>query len=251
MKLQHHLGGLEGLDGPLDFEKRVFVEDWERRIFGIHVALMGLSSSLRDALPGYDLDKVPTAFTSMWTWADLRKGAEAMNPIAYFQYRYYEKWLGGITAYLMDNGYLTPRELDAVRDRYRHDRAAALPQFDSEAIDDQVIRYLREGDSPRRGPALPAFAVGDHVTVRNPLAEDHTRLPGYLRGRSGTVQRVFEGNYAYFCSTGADGLGEPCPVYVVRFDPVQVWGPQAESNAGPLFAELYEVYLSPEPEDSQ
>ena len=52
MKLQHYLGGLEGLDGPLDFEKRVFVEDWERRIFGIHVALMGLSSSLRDALPG-------------------------------------------------------------------------------------------------------------------------------------------------------------------------------------------------------
>jgi nitrile hydratase len=43
---------------------------------------------LRDALPGYDLDKVPTAFTSTWTWADLRKGAEAMNPFAYFQYRY-------------------------------------------------------------------------------------------------------------------------------------------------------------------
>jgi nitrile hydratase beta subunit len=251
VKLQHHLGGLEGLDGPLDFEKRVFVEDWERRIFGIHAALMGLSSSLRDALPGYDLDKVPTAFTSPWTWADLRKGAEAMNPFAYFQYRYYEKWLGGITAYLIDNGYLTPRELDAVRARYRLDPAASVPQFDSEAIDDQVIRYLREGDSPRRGPASPAFAVGDQVTVRNPPTEDHTRLPGYLRGHSGTVERVFEGNYAYFCSTGADGLGEPCPVYVVRFEPAQIWGPGAEPNAGPLFAELYEVYLSPKPEDSQ
>ena len=148
MKLQHYLGGLEGLDGPLDFEKRVFVEDWERRIFGIHVALMGLSSSLRDALPGYDLDKVPTAFASMWTWADLRKGAEAMNPFAYFQYRYYEKWLGGITAYLIDNGYLTARELDAARERYRHDPAASLPQFHSAAIDNQVIRYLREGDRP-------------------------------------------------------------------------------------------------------
>jgi nitrile hydratase len=251
VKLQHYLGGLEGLDGPLDFEKRVFVEDWERRIFGIHVALMGLSSSLRDALPGYDLGKVPTAFSSTWTWADLRKGAEAMNPFAYFQYRYYEKWLGGITAYLIDNGYLTPRELDAERQRYRQDPAAPLPQFDSEAIDDQVIRYLREGDSPRRGPASPAFAVGDQVTVRNPPAEDHTRLPGYLRGRNGTVERIFEGDYAYFCSTGADGLGEPCPVYVVRFDPVHIWGSQAELNAGPLFAELYEVYLSPQSEDSQ
>ena len=245
------MGGLEGLDGPLDFEKRVFVQDWERRIFGVHVALMGLSSSLRDALAGYDLDEVPTAFTSTWTWADLRKGAEAMNPFAYFQYRYYEKWLGGITAYLIDNGYLTRRELDVMCQRYRSDPVAPLPQFDSEAIDDQVIRYLREGDSPRRGPASPAFAVGDQVTVRNPPEEDHTRLPGYLRGRNGTVERVCEGNYGYFCSTGADGLGEPCPVYVVRFDPVQVWGPRAEPNAGPLYAELYEVYLSSEPEGRQ
>ena len=212
---------------------------------------MGLSSSLRDASPDYDLDKVPTAFTSTWTWADLRKGAEAMNPLAYFQYRYYEKWLGGITAYLIDNGYLTSRELDAMCQRYRRDPAAPLPRSDSEAIDDQVIRYLREGDSPWRGPASPAFAVGDQVTVRNPPAGDHTRLPGYLRGRAGTVEKVFAGNYGYFCSTGADGLGEPCPVYVVRFDPVHVWGPQAESNAGPLFAELYEVYLSPQPEDPQ
>jgi nitrile hydratase len=93
--------------------------------------------------------------------------------------------------------------------------------------------------------------VGDQVTVRNPPTEDHTRLLGYLRGHSGTVERVFEGNYAYFCSTGADGLGEPCPVYVVRFEPAQIWGPAAEPNAGPLFAELYEVYLSPKPEDSQ
>lgn len=251
MKLQHYLGGLEGLDGPLDFEKRVFVQDWEQRIFGIHVAMMGLSTSLSDAVPGYDLDKVPSAFASAWTWADLRKGAEAMNPLAYFQYRYYEKWLGGITAYLIDNGYLTPSELDAVRERYRHDPAAPLPEFDSEAIDGQVIRYLREGDSPRRGPAAPAFAVGDRVTVRNPPVGDHTRLPGYLRGRRGAVERVFERDYAYFCSTGTDGLGDPCPVYVVGFDPVHIWGPQAEANAGRLFAEIYEVYLSPEPVASQ
>ncbi|PRC59016.1 nitrile hydratase subunit beta, partial [Mycobacterium sp. ITM-2017-0098] len=37
MRLQHYLGGLEGLPQPLNLEKRVFVEDWEKRIFGIHV----------------------------------------------------------------------------------------------------------------------------------------------------------------------------------------------------------------------
>jgi nitrile hydratase beta subunit len=240
MKLQHHLGGLEGLDAPLDFEKRVFVQEWEKRIFGIHAAMMGLSASLRDAVPGYDMDAVPTAFATTWTWADLRKGAEAMNPFAYFQYRYYEKWLGGITGYLVEQGYLTRDELDAAIARYRD---AELPKRNEPKIDDQVLRYLREGDTPRRGPATPAFTVGDAVLVADPPASDHTRLPGYLRGRTGLVERVFEGNYAYFCSTGPDALGDPVPVYIVRFEPGELWGGTTEANAGPLFAELYETYL--------
>jgi hypothetical protein len=40
MKLQHYIGGLEGLPGPLTLDRRVFAEEWERRIFGIHVAMM-------------------------------------------------------------------------------------------------------------------------------------------------------------------------------------------------------------------
>jgi nitrile hydratase len=55
MKLQHYLGGLEGL-GPATFEKRVFVESWEKRIFGIHVTMMALSSQL-------PLPQTPSKFT--------------------------------------------------------------------------------------------------------------------------------------------------------------------------------------------
>jgi nitrile hydratase len=248
MKLQHHLGGLEGLDTPINFEKRVFVEEWEKRIFGIHAAMMGLSASLRDAVPEYDLDAIPTAFSTAWTWADLRKGAEAMNPFAYFQYRYYEKWLGGITGYFLEKGYLTQGELDEAVTRYRKDPEAELPEAAGPLIDEQVIRYLREGDSPRRGPATPSFAVGNTVQVTDPPASDHTRLPGYLRGHTGRVERVFEGNYAYFCSTGPDGLGDPVPVYIVRFEPDELWGATTDANSGPLYAELYETYLAPVPE---
>jgi len=248
VKLQHHLGGLEGLDQPIDFELRVFVQEWEKRIFGIHAAMMGLSASLREAVPDYDIDAVPTAFSTVWTWADLRKGAEAMNPVAYFQYRYYEKWLGGITAYFIEHGYLTQDEFDAASERYGAEPGAALPDGGRPEIDEQVLRYLREGDTPRRGPATPSFAVGDTLFVRNPPAADHTRLPGYLRGHTGLVERVFEGNYAYFCSTGVDGLGDPVPVYIVRFEPAEIWGAAAESGAGPLYAELYETYLAPDKE---
>jgi nitrile hydratase len=250
MKLQHHLGGLENL-GPVTYERRVFVEDWEKRIFGIHVAMMGLSDHLGEALPGYPIVQVPTTFSSTWTWADLRKGAEAMHPFAYFQYRYYEKWLGGISGFFISQGYISERELEARAAEYLANPEQSVPEVEDDRIDEQVLRYLREGDSPRRGPAVfPAFAVGDRVTVKDVPPTDHTRLPGNLRGRTGTVERVFEGNYAYFCSTGSDGIGEPMPVYIVRFEPADIWGEFAEPGAV-LYGELYQAYLSPAPTDAE
>lgn len=171
-----------------------------------------------------------------------------MNPFDYFKYRYYEKWLGGISAYCVEQGYLTADELSSAIGEFRSQADALLPPDGVDAIDEQVIRYLREGDSPRRGPATPEFSVGDTVLIANPPTGDHTRLPGYLRGghRGGVVESVAEGNYAYFCSTGADGLGgDPVPVYVVRFDAVDLWGATAEGHPpSPLYAELYEPYLT-------
>jgi nitrile hydratase subunit beta len=114
-----------------------------------------------------------------------------------------------------------------------------------------VIRYLREGDSPRRGPATARFAGGERVLVAKPPTGKHTRLPGYLRGHHGVIETVAEGNYTYFCSTGADGLGEPVPVYTVRFAPADIWGEMAEASSSPLYAELYEPYLIPATDPSQ
>jgi nitrile hydratase len=245
MKLQHYLGGLEGLPEPLTLERRVFVEDWEKRIFGIHVAMMGLSNHLGSALPEYPIDEVPTAFKDEWTWADLRTGAEAMNPFDYFKFRYYEKWLGGITQFFVDKGYVTEEEIAA---RVAELAPADAPE-DAPAIDDQVIAYLRLGDSPRRDVAHTKFPVGSTVRITNVPADAHSRLPGYLRGRVGTVERVFEGDYAYFTHTG-DGIGDPMPIYIVEFDPAEIWGPRAEDGPLTLYAELFEAYLAPIEEES-
>jgi nitrile hydratase len=244
MKLQHHLGGLEGL-GTIAFDRRVFAEDWERRIFGIHVAMMGLSRHLGQALPRYPIDEVPTVFADTWTWADLRTAAEAMNPVAYLQYRYFENWLGGVTAHFVSQGYVSEDELEQRTTAYLERPELPLPAGGDTRIDEQVIRYLKEGDSPRRGPAdTPLFGVGDRVTVKDVPVTDHTRLPGYLRGRTGTVERRFEGNYRYFCSTGPDGIGDPMPVYAVRFEPADIWGELAEPGMA-IYGELYEAYLQP------
>lgn len=240
MKLQHYLGGLEELPEPLNFEKRVFVEQWEKRIFGIHVAMMGLSNHLGSTLPQYPIDQVPTAFSDEWTWADLRTGAEAMNPFDYFKFRYYEKWLGGITQFFIDKGYVTEAELAARKEELAAESAAEVDPVPE--IDDQVVDYLRRGDSPRRDVAHPKFAVGDSVRITNVPAAAHTRLPGYLRGRVGTVERIFEGDYAYFTHTG-DGIGDPMPIYIVAFDPQELFGERAEGGPLTIYAELFEAYL--------
>lgn len=236
MKLQHYLGGLEGL-GPVTFEKRVFVEPWEKRIFGIHVAMMALSSQL-------PLPQTPSKFNTVWTWADLRKGAESLNPFDYFKYRYYEKWLGGISGYFIEKGYITEAELDARTQQILQRPSAGAKQGGDPSIDARVIKYLFEGDSPKHDSATkPRFVVGEKVLVKNPPTVEHTRLPGHLRNRTGVVDTVYPATYSYLTSTGADGIGDPMPVYCVRFDPEDIWKGNTEKNET-FYADLFEAYLN-------
>lgn len=245
MKLQHNLGGVENL-GPVSVEKEPFVEDWEKRIFGIHVAMMALSTSLKDALPAYELDKVPTAFKDEWTWGHLRTGAEGMNPFDYFKYRYYEKWLGGISSFFVSKGYITADELGALSSQYLKGGSAPAAPKEVPAIDDQVMRYLREGDSPKRTPkSPPKFALGASVKVKDIHPVEHTRLPGYLRNKTGKITEVYDGAYAYFFSTGPDGIGEPQTVYAVKFEPKDIWGAMTTEGKSTIYADLFESYLLP------
>lgn len=234
MKLQHYLGGVEGL-GPITVEKRVFVEPWEKRIFGIHVAMMALSAQL--ALP-----KTPSAFHTVWTWADLRKGAESLNPFDYFKYRYYEKWLGGISGYFVEQGYITQAELDARTEQILKNPATAPRQGGDAAIDRRVVEYLVEGDSPKHDGGKPRFALGEKVAVKNPPTIEHTRLPGHLRNHVGIVDTVYPATYSYLTSTGPDGIGPPMPVYCVRFDPEELWPGNTERRST-FYADIFEAYL--------
>jgi nitrile hydratase len=238
MKLQHHLGGLEGLD-PITPEKRVFVEPWEKTIFAIHAAMMGLSKHL-------GFKDVPTTFRHEWTWADLRKGAEAMPPFDYFRFRYYEKWLGGVSGWFTAQCYIKPEELEAKTKEFLADPTTAKPTGGDAKIDAQVRHYLATGDSPKRDLASPAkFEVGYAVVVKDVPPSEHTRLPGHLRGKPGMIETVYGGAYTYFCSTGPDGLGEPMPSYCVRFDPADLWNELREPGNSAFYADVFEVYLEP------
>jgi nitrile hydratase len=243
VKLQHHLGGIENL-GPVDLETRVFVEPWERRIFGIHTAMMAESVHLSDSLPAYPIKGLPTAFKSTWTWASLRTGAEDMQPCEYFKYRYYEKWLMGISQFFVDQGYITAQELADRTSHYRANPQAPLPDQPNPAIKQQIGAYLQKGDSGYHEPDRVArFSTGDAVRVGDPEAVDHTRLPGYLRNKVGKVVEVYPGTFSYFVSTGPDGIGAPMPVYRIAFDAAHIWGEDKSEPNTTVYADLFEAYV--------
>jgi nitrile hydratase beta subunit len=243
LKLQHYLGGLENL-GPVSVDTRVFAEPWEQRIFGIHTAMMAESPHLSEALPAYPVKTLPTAFRNNWTWASLRTGAEGMQPFEYFKFRYYEKWLGGISQFFVDEGYITAGELEEKTSFYRSNPVAALPDRPNAALSAQIDAYLTQGDSgyhPRDGAAR--FAAGDTVRVADPEAVDHTRLPGFLRNKTGTIELVYPGAFSYFVSTGVDGIGAPMPVYRIAFDAADIWGPGKSEPNTTIIADLFEAYV--------
>ncbi|MEO0375969.1 MAG: nitrile hydratase subunit beta [Cyanobacteria bacterium P01_A01_bin.17] len=245
MKLQHNLGGLEGLD-PITPELEVFVEPWEKRIFGIHTAMMALSNHLNTSLPDYDIDQVPTQFKSFWTWGHLRMGAEGMHPFEYFRLRYYEKWLGGISGFFVEEGYITQEELDARTAEILENSTktdAPLPSGGDAGIDAQVEKYLRAGDSPMRAqPAPPKFSVGDKVRIKNVSPGEHSRLPGNLKGHTAEVVKVYEGAFTYFFPT-ADGIGTPMPVYSLAFNAEDLWDKSVTEPNVIYYNDIFEAYV--------
>ncbi|HWT72413.1 MAG TPA: nitrile hydratase subunit beta [Oxalicibacterium sp.] len=243
MKLQHYIGGLENL-GPVNLDTRVFYTDWEKRIFGIHTVMMAESTHLGASLPRYPIDQVPTSFKETWTWASLRTGAEGMQPFEYFKYRYYEKWLMGISQFFIDRGYVAAEELAKLTERYRAEPDAPLPQRPNPALKEQVRRYLRHGDSGLRPLAkAPRFKAGDVVYVADPLAADHSRLPGFLRNKRGVVSAVYPDAFEYFVSTGPDGLEGAQHVYCVSFDAADIWGADKSEPNTVIYADLFDAYL--------
>jgi len=243
MKLQHSLGGLENL-GPVNVDTQVFVEPWEKRIFGIHTVMMAESTHLADALPRYPVADLPTTFRNTWTWASLRTGAEGMQPFEYFKYRYYEKWLMGISQFFIDEGYVSAEELDEKTRHYRADPQAALPDKPNPAIAAQINAYLVKGDSGFHAFAQePRFSKGAQIRVGDPDAVDHTRLPGYLRNKPGTVELVYPGAFSYFVSTGPDGIGHAMPVYRVAFNAADIWGKEKSEPNTTIYADLFDAYL--------
>lgn len=90
-------------------------------------------------------------------------------------------------------------------------------------------------------PVAPRFRVGDRVRVRNHNPATHTRLPGYLRCKLGTIEQD-HGVFA-FPDTLAHGLPEkPQHCYSVRFTARELWGPAA-AERDTLRVDVFDDYI--------
>lgn len=111
---------------------------------------------------------------------------------------------------------------------------------------EMVPGLLATGASARLPePVPPRFRVGDAVIARNVHPEGHTRIPRYIKGRRGVVDRD-HGVFA-FPDAAAHGLGHvPQHVYSVRFMSRELWGDQA-SPLDSIQIDLFDEYMDPDP----
>jgi nitrile hydratase len=137
---------------------------------------------------------------------------EQMRPADYLASTYYERWLWALERLAAEQGIL--------------ESPLAPPPV------------------PFPSPSVPTwsgrFETGTPVRVRNPVTDGHTRVPRYLRGHVGRVERVAFAwpNPGQSAATGL--YGETEPVYTVAFAAADLFDPAADHT---LSADLGESDL--------
>ena len=214
----HDMGGMQGM-GPIHYERDepVFHAPWEARVFALNLAMRAWRRWNIDA-GRYEIELIP--------------------PADYLRMSYYEKWFVRLVELLVKRKLATREEIQA--EAPAPNASKAEPPLTTE----RVGSMLRTGAAASRTAGLaPRFAPRQRVRARTINPEGHTRLPRYVRGRTGTVERD-HGVYV-FPDTNALFLGEkPQHVYSVRFAARELWGDQA-SPRDAVYLDLWDEYLEP------
>jgi nitrile hydratase beta subunit-like protein len=87
------------------------------------------------------------------------------------------------------------------------------------------------------------FKPGDRVRVRVDAPPRHIRTPAYIQGKTGRIEAV-HGAFRNPESRAYGGSGLPKQLlYLVAFDLIDVWGPDAAPPQDKLLIDLYEHWL--------
>ena len=222
----HDMGGMQGF-GRVEIERDepVFHEAWEGRVMGM---LLGMLRQVWQ-LPGTRLPGRPLI--------------ESMAPVRYLTASYYERFLHALEMHAVEQGLVTQDELDARTERFRRYTEVPVPRRSVPTVAARAIAALTAQARPEPSGPLPQFKVGDPVAARNLNPAGHTRLPRYIRGKRGVIERV-NGWYRLQDEEIEDLGPNPQTVYTVRFTAREVWGPRADPHHA-VYLEMWEGYLEP------
>ena len=211
----HDMGGMHGMGAVQpERDEPVFHHRWEARVFAL-VRAMGA--------------------VGRWNIDASRHQRELIPAAEQLRMSYYERWLTGLTELLLRHGFLAAQELASGRP------APGAAKLTPALPADKVPGFIARGAPTSRAPGSPPrLRTGQRVRARNLNPIGHTRLPRYVRGKSGIVARVH--GVFVFPDTNAHFLGEsPQHLYSVRFEAAELWGDGAPRDA--VYVDLWESYL--------
>jgi nitrile hydratase len=212
------LGGAHG-HGPVMPEPNepVFHAEWEKRAFALTLA-MGRPG-------GWNIDMS-------------RFARENRPPQEYLSMSYYQLWFYALETMLKERDLVSDDEITG-----GHAVGPTKPVRRTLSVGDVAQVLYRGGPTERDTNTTATFKPGDHVRAKNINPATHTRLPRYVRGRVGTIERVI--GCHVFPDSNASGAGEnPQWLYTVRFDGPELWGEGADPSVK-VSIDAWEPYLEP------
>ncbi len=212
----HDMGGMMCY-GPVEREDNepLFHAAWERRVFALTMLSFGGVANIDE----------------------FRHAIERMEPVHYLSSTYYEHWLAALETLTVEKEVLALQELASGR------LQGKLAETSNPMPAEVVAQVVRRGVSAEResGQLTPRFAPGDQVRARNINPIGHTRMPRYVRGKLGRIDRV-HGTFVY-PDSNAHGRGEQAqPLYSVCFKAQTLWGPDTPSRDS-VSIDLWEDHL--------
>ncbi len=211
------LGGTTG-HGPIEYEGEgvVFHHDWESRAFALTLAA--------GAPGGWNIDMSRSARETLPNYIDLT---------------YYAIWTAALEQLVVDHGLVTTAEVQAGHALGPGDASRRVLRVEA------VPAVLTAGGPASREPGSRArFDIGDRVRTQADQVDHHTRLPAYVSGQVGVVERVHGAHV--FPDTNARGLGEqPQWLYTVVFDAADLWDDAAPGQC--VSVDAWDSYLEAAP----
>ena len=194
-----------------------FKADWEKEVFAITLAL---------------------GFSSLWNLDRSRYARESLEPQDYLQFGYFEKWLAGLINLLGENGIIKDGK----------DIGGNFKKSSFRVLEAKNVKKLLNmgGPTKRDSGTEKKFNLGETVFVRSNdsdtrVEKGHTRLPDYVKGRTGKVI-AYHGSHV-FPDANAHFLGEsPEALYSIEFKSQDLWG-KCEHVEDTVVVDLWESYL--------